>query len=64
MRAFIAYLDALTEDAGSFGDPVEKPEPLAPTAAPDPVPGRVTSQQISQIAAGDGVPGSLASAIA
>jgi soluble lytic murein transglycosylase-like protein len=40
------------------------PAQVVPAANPDPVPGRVTSQQISQIAAGNGVPGSLASAIA
>ena len=40
------------------------PAQVVVPAAPDPVPGRVTSQQIGQIAAGNGVPGSLASAIA
>ena len=40
------------------------PAQVVPAANPVPVPGRVTSQQISQIASGNGVPGSLASAIA
>lgn len=40
MRAFVAYLDMLTRDAGSFGDPVEAPEPLAaPASPPDPARG-------------------------
>ena len=34
MRAFVAYLDMLTADAGSFGDPAEDPEPLPPAATP------------------------------
>jgi soluble lytic murein transglycosylase-like protein len=40
------------------------PAKVVPAANPVPVPGRVTSQEVSQIAAGNGVPGSLASAIA
>ncbi|MFO1142043.1 MAG: c-type cytochrome [Amaricoccus sp.] len=41
MRAFLAYLDMLTRDAGSFGDPRELPKPLSPpTMPPDPARGR------------------------
>ena len=43
-----------------------KPAPAAvvPAAAPNPTPGRVTAEQIHQIAAEHGVPGSLAAALA
>jgi thiosulfate dehydrogenase len=40
MAAFVAYLEQLTDDAGSFGDPAEAPVPLPPLARPaDPVRG-------------------------
>jgi thiosulfate dehydrogenase len=40
MAAFLAYLEALTADATSFGDPAEDPLPLPALArAPDPVRG-------------------------
>ena len=45
----------------------EQPAPEAtvvPEAAPNPTPGRVTANDISQVASSHGVPGSLASAIA
>ncbi len=45
----------------------EQPAPAAtvvPDAAPNPTPGRVTANDISQVASSHGVPGSLASAIA
>ena len=45
----------------------DEPAPVAtvvPEAAPNPTPGRVTADDISQVAASHGVPGSLASAIA
>jgi soluble lytic murein transglycosylase-like protein len=45
----------------------EKPAPTAtvvPSAAPNPTPGRVTANDIAQVASAHGVPGSLASAIA
>ena len=45
----------------------EKPAPTAtvvPPAAPNPTPGRVTANDIAQVASAHGVPGSLASAIA
>ena len=41
MPRFLAYLDMLTADAGSFGNPAEDPEPLpAAASAPDPVRGQ------------------------
>jgi thiosulfate dehydrogenase len=40
LAAFVAYLDQLTTDAGSFGDPVEDPVALAdPGTPPDPARG-------------------------
>ena len=50
-----------TPPAASQPVPDEK---VVPAADPHPTPGRVTSEQISEIAAQHGVPGSLASAIA
>lgn len=41
MQALLAYLDMLTREAGSFGDPVEDPQPLGPAASPpDPARGK------------------------
>ena len=43
---------------------VPAPAPVVPPAAPNPTPERVTSSQIAQVAAANGVPAGLASAIA
>lgn len=40
MRAVVAYLDALAAVPGSWGDPVEDPDPPVATGAPDPVRGQ------------------------
>jgi thiosulfate dehydrogenase len=40
MEAILAYLDMVTREAGSYGNPVEDPKPLAtPATTPDPVRG-------------------------
>lgn len=45
MAAFVAYLEALTRDAGSFGFPAELPVPMAePPTPPDPVRGAALYQ--------------------
>jgi LysM repeat protein len=50
--------------ASSGAPATAAPTPAAPSAAPQPTPGRVTADQIATIAAQHGVPGSLAAAIA
>jgi thiosulfate dehydrogenase len=56
MRAFVAYLDMLTRDAGSFGDPAEDPEPL-PAAAREPDPARGRTLYLGACAACHGADG-------
>ena len=56
MRAFVAYLDMLTADAGSFGNPAEDPEPL-PAAATPPDPARGRGLYLATCAACHGVDG-------
>lgn len=75
----MAYMNGLKPDAWLIAGTVIKlptgsptpvrasqpaPAPVVPAASPQPTPGRMTSAQIGQIAAADGVPSSLANAIA
>lgn len=47
MRAFVAYLDALSARPGSYGDPAEDPDALAaPPTPPDPARGAALYAQV------------------
>jgi LysM repeat protein len=61
----VLKLPSGTESAAAVGAPAPAPAArIVPSAAPNATPGRVTASQIGQVAASEGVPGSLAKAIA
>lgn len=61
----VLKLPSGTESAAAAGAPAPAPTSrIVPVAAPNATPGRVTASQIGQVAVRDGVPASLAKAIA
>jgi len=61
----VLKLPSGTESAAAAGAPAPAPTSrIVPAAAPNATPGRVTASQIGQVAVRDGVPASLAKAIA